>query len=54
MKCFINEPSLHTKPRYPRLQLQTFGLIHLPWLQPLLHIAKIYDHENIRFSGKPF
>ena len=33
--------SLHVGPRYPSLQVQTFGLVHLPWIQRLLQIAKV-------------
>ena len=36
--------SLHVGPRYPSLQVQTLGLVHLPWIQRLLQIAKIYHH----------
>ena len=34
--------SLHVGPRYPPLQVQKFGLVHLPWIQRLLQIAKIF------------
>ena len=33
----------HVVPRYPWLQVQRLGLVHLPLLQPLLQIAKIYN-----------
>ena len=40
----------HVDPRYPRLQVQKFGLVHLPWIQRLLQIAKkyndIYHHQK--------
>ena len=33
----------HVDPRYPRLQVHAFGLLHLPCIQRLLQIAKIYN-----------
>ena len=39
-KCYIYKPWLQVLPRNPLLQLQTFGLLHLPWIQGLLHMAK--------------
>ena len=50
---FLNSLRIaHVDPTYPLLQVQTFGLVHLPWIHRLLQIAKIYNDITLKINSE--